>query len=146
MKVGNTVETQRSRRTRREVIQGWVCCVGSAFAPFGHFVANRSAQFRKKLSADSHTLLLPVLVAGFVLFVSACGNRAQQQAYERAVQAEQQMTVENAPALLADYQRVIALDTRSSWARKAGERIAAIEARVKAEELHKTVFQEHGVD
>jgi hypothetical protein len=110
------------------------------------FVANRSAQFRKKISADSRTLLLPVLVAGFVLFASGCGNRAQQQAFERAVQAEQQMTVENAPALLADYQRVIALDTRSAWARKAGERIAAIKARVKAEELHKAVFQEHGVD
>ena len=86
------------------------------------------------------------LVLGALLLASGCGNRAQQQAYERAVQAEQHLTVETAPALIADYRRVIALEPDTAWARQAGERIAAVEARVKAEELHKAVFQEHGVD
>ena len=86
------------------------------------------------------------LVLGVVLLACGCGNRAQQQAYERAVQAEQHLTVENAPALIADYRRVRALQPNTAWARQAGERIAAVEARVKAEELHKSVFQEHGVD
>jgi hypothetical protein len=78
--------------------------------------------------------------------MSGCGNAAQQQAYERAMKTEQHLTVESLPTLIADYRRVIALEPGSTWARKAAERIAAAEARIKAEELHKSVFQEHGVD
>ncbi|HEY8993714.1 MAG TPA: hypothetical protein VIM71_03435 [Lacunisphaera sp.] len=81
-----------------------------------------------------------------MFFATGCGNRAQQQAYEHAVQMEQHLTAENVPTLIADYRRVIALEPDTAWARKAAERIAALEARVKAEELHKSVFQEHGVD
>lgn len=92
------------------------------------------------------TCVVSVLAFGALLLVSGCSNRAQQQAYERAVQAEQHLTVENAPVLIADYRRVIALEPDTGWARKAAERIAAVEARVKAEELHKAVFQEHGID
>jgi len=92
------------------------------------------------------TSFVPAVALGLSLLVSGCGNRAQQAAYECAAQAEQHLTVENAPALLADYRRVIAIEPNTAWARKAEERIAAVEARVKAEELHKAVFQEHGVD
>ena len=87
-----------------------------------------------------------ILGFGAVLFVAACGNHAQQQAYELAIKSEQSFTVENAPAIVAEYQRVIALEPGSDWAGKARTRITAVETRLKAEELHKSVFQEHGVD
>lgn len=87
-----------------------------------------------------------ILGFGVALFVAACGNHAQQQAYEQAVKLEQNFSVENAPALVAEYQQVIALQPGSEWAGKAQARIAAVETRLKAEELHKSVFQEHGVD
>lgn len=86
------------------------------------------------------------LAIGLALFVAGCGNAAQRQAYERAAQKEQQLTAENAPALIAEYKRVIALQPGSAWARKAQARIEAVEARLQAAELHKSVFQEHGVD
>jgi hypothetical protein len=112
------------------------------------FNLNAAAVVRSLASGvtTAATCLVPVMAVGLVLLVSGCGNTAQQQAYERAMQAEQQMTSENAPALVADYRRVIALEPGSRWARQAEERIAAVEARIKAEELHKSVFQEHGVD
>ena len=90
--------------------------------------------------------ILFALGIGLALFVVGCGNSAQQKAYEQAARAEQQLTAENAATVVADYKRVIALQPGSAWARKAQARIAAVEARVKAEELRKTVFQEHGID
>ena len=146
MNLSNTVKTQSPQRTRRETLQQRVCCACSTFAFFVLFVANPSGKSDQRLPTGSRSLLLSALVLVFALAVAGCGNRAQQQAYERAVQAEQHLTVETAPALIADYRRVIALEPNTAWARQAGERIAAVEARVKAEELHKAVFQEHGVD
>lgn len=83
---------------------------------------------------------------GLALFAAGCGNSAQQKAYEQAAKAEQQLAAENAATVVAEYKRVIALQPGSDWARKAEARIAAVEARAKAEELRKSVFQEHGVD
>lgn len=91
--------------------------------------------------------LVPVLaLLGLALLATGCGNAAQQQAYEQAVQAEAQLTPENAPAVIADYRRVIALEPGSKWARQAEARLQAVEARVRAAEQHKAVFQEHGID
>jgi hypothetical protein len=87
----------------------------------------------------SLTLLPALLTAG-------CGDPTQAQAYARAEQAEQQFTTETAPALIVEYRRVIALAPGSSLAQKAEARIRVLEARLKAEETHKEVFQEHGVD
>jgi hypothetical protein len=86
-----------------------------------------------------------VLVA-LGLWVVGCGNAAQQQAYDKAAQAERQLTGENAPAILLEYRQVIALQPGSAVARKAQARIDAIAAKMKAAELHKAVFQEHGID
>lgn len=86
------------------------------------------------------------LLCAVLCLASACGNAEQAQAYARAEQAEQRFSLETAPAIIADYRRVIALDPESDWAKKAGTRIQAVEARVRAEETHKEVFQEHGVD
>jgi outer membrane protein assembly factor BamD (BamD/ComL family) len=83
---------------------------------------------------------------GLALLVGGCGNSAQQKAYEQAAKAEQQLTAENASAIIAEYKQVIALQPGSEWARKAQARIEALEARLKAEELRKSVFQEHGID
>ena len=80
------------------------------------------------------------------LFVVGCGNAAQQQAYEKAVQAERQLTGENAAAILLEYRQVIDLQPGSTWARKAQARIDAVAAKIKAAELNKNVFQEHGID
>lgn len=86
------------------------------------------------------------LFSALVLFFIGCGNTAQQQAYEKAAQAERQLTAENAPAILLGYRQVIALQPDSAWTRKAQARIDAIAAKMKAAELHKAVFQEHGID
>jgi GTP cyclohydrolase II len=80
------------------------------------------------------------------LAVAGCGDSAQQKAYEQAAKAEQQLTAENASAIVAEYKQAISLKPGSAWAKKAQERIEAVEARVKAEELRKSVFQEHGID
>jgi PBP1b-binding outer membrane lipoprotein LpoB len=90
--------------------------------------------------------ILAALLIGLALIGSGCGNSAQQQAYEQAAKAEQQLTAENAPAIIGAYRKTIALQPDTDWARKAEARIEAVEARVKAEELHKNIFQEHGVD
>lgn len=87
-----------------------------------------------------------MLMVGLALLVGGCGNAAQEKAYEQAARAEQQLTAENASTLIAEYKKIIALQPGSAWARKAQARIEAVEARVKAEEQHKAVFQEHGVD
>jgi len=81
-----------------------------------------------------------------VLCLGGCGNAAQQKAYEHAAQLEEKYTTESAPAIIKEYQQVIALEPDSGWAKKARTRIEALEARVKAEEQHKNIFQEHGVD
>ena len=86
------------------------------------------------------------LAIGLALFAGGCGRSAQEQAYEQAAKAEQQLTAENASAVIAEYKKTIALQPGSEWARKAQARIEAVEARMKAAELHKNVFQEHGVD
>jgi hypothetical protein len=93
-------------------------------------------------------LKMVVLVSGIGLvpFVVGCGNSAQQKAYEQAAQAEQQFAAENASAIIAEYKQVIALQPGSEWAKKTQARIEAVEAHVKAEELRKSVFQEHGID
>ena len=80
------------------------------------------------------------------LVVSGCGQSAQQKTYEQAAQKEQQLTAENAAAIIAEYKQVITLQPGSDWAKKAQARIDAVEAKTKADELHKSVFQEHGVD
>ena len=90
--------------------------------------------------------ILSVLSIGLVLLVVGCGNSAQQKAYEQSVKAEQQLTAENAVVIVAEYKKAIALQPGSEWAKKAQVRIEAVEARMKAEELHKSVFQEHGID
>ena len=93
---------------------------------------------------------LPYPVGAFVLSLAllagGCGGSAQQAAYEQAAKTEQQQTVENTPAIIAAYRQVIALQPGTTWARQAQARIEAIEARAKAEEQRKNVFQEHGVD
>lgn len=99
-----------------------------------------------KLPLSSPTKILSVLSLGFALFVGGCGNAAQEKAYEQSVKAEQQLTAENASTIIAEYQKVIALQPGSEWAKKAQARIEAVETKMKAEELHKSVFQEHGID
>jgi hypothetical protein len=89
---------------------------------------------------------IQLLALSLALLATGCGNAAQQQAYEAAVRAETQLTPENAPAVVAEYRRVIALEPGSTWARQAEARLQAVEARVQAAEQHKAVFQEHGVD
>ena len=93
----------------------------------------------------TNTLVL-VLLAGLALAAGGCGNAAQKNAFEHAAKAEQQVTLENAPAVIAEYRQVIALEPGSGWAKKAQTRIEALDAGVKAKELHKSVFQEHGID
>ncbi len=88
----------------------------------------------------------PALILGLALFAGGCGDSAQQKAYEQAAKAEQQLTADSTPAVIAEYQRVIALHPGSGWAKKAQARIDAIQAQAKADELHKSVFQEHGID
>lgn len=94
----------------------------------------------------SKILLRSAFALGLALGVSGCGKSDQQQAYEHAAQGELQLTAENSATLIAEYKRVIAREPGSEWARKAQARIEALEAKTKAEELHKSVFQEHGVD
>ncbi len=90
--------------------------------------------------------LIGALALGLALLAGGCGNSAQQTAYAQAEKAEQHLTAENAAAIIAQYQQVIALEPGSAWARRAHARIEALEARAKAEEQRKNVFQEHGVD
>lgn len=99
-----------------------------------------------KHQAFSTKLILSALSIGLALLVGGCGNAAQQKAYEQAAKMEQQLTAENAPAIITEYKQVITLQPGTEWAKKAQARIEAVEARVKAEEQHKSVFQEHGVD
>ncbi len=87
------------------------------------------------------TLLFALFGAGV-----GCSDSTQARAYARAEAAERQFTVEAAPAIIEEYRRVAALEKGSEWARRAEARIKAVEARVQAEETHKQVFQEHGVD
>jgi NAD/NADP transhydrogenase beta subunit len=90
----------------------------------------------------------PVLTLGIglAIFVSGCGRSAQQKAYEQAAQKEQQLTAENTAALIAEFKQVITRQSGTEWAAKAQAHVAALEAKAKTEELHKSVFQEHGVD
>ena len=99
-----------------------------------------------KFTTLSSMRIYSTLLIGLALLVAGCGNAAQQQAYEQAAKAEQQITAENVSAIIAEYKRVIVLQPGSGWAKKANARIEALEARVKAEEQHKSVFQEHGID
>jgi hypothetical protein len=80
------------------------------------------------------------------LLLTGCGNAAQEQAFAHALQLEESFTPENAPAIIAEYRRAIAVAPGSSRAQEAGAHVKALEARVLAAEQHRTVFQEHGVD
>lgn len=86
------------------------------------------------------------MIFGLLLLAAGCGDSAQRQAYEKAEKTEQRLSTENASAVIAEYKRVIALQPGSEWAAKAQARIEAVEAKAKADELHKSVFQEHGID
>jgi len=90
--------------------------------------------------------LIGALVLGLALLAGGCCRTAQQTAFEQAAKTEQQQTGENTPAIITAYRKVIALQPGTTWARQAQARIEAIEARTKAEEQRKNVFQEHGVD
>ncbi len=91
--------------------------------------------------------LFPAALLCAVLAVGAgCRDSTQARAYAQAEAAERQFTVEAAPAIIEQYRRAAAFDRGSEWARRAEARIKAVEARVQAEETHKQVFQEHGVD
>lgn len=90
--------------------------------------------------------LIAILAISAALLFAGCGNSAQEKAYAQAEKVELQMTAENSAAVVAEYKQVIALQPGSEWARKAEARLEAIEAKLKAEELHKSVFQEHGID
>jgi len=83
---------------------------------------------------------------GLALLVAGCGNSGQQKAYEQAAAAEQRVTSETLPHVIAQFEEVIRLQPGSAWARKARARVEALQAKAKAEEQRKAVFQEHGVD
>jgi hypothetical protein len=99
---------------------------------------------------NARFFLLPRRVAavwcGLALGVAGCAPSAQQQAYDLAARTELQAAPENTAAVIAAFQQVIALQPDSAWAGKARARIEAAEARRQSDELHKSVFQEHGVD
>lgn len=81
------------------------------------------------------------------LLLGACGASTQREAFEKAETLEQQLPPEKAAPVLAEYQHVISLDPTSKWADRARERVSVLERKAaQAEELHKAVFQEHGVD
>ncbi|HZL44653.1 MAG TPA: hypothetical protein VFC28_00370 [Opitutaceae bacterium] len=59
---------------------------------------------------------------------------------------EQQLPSDHATAIVTEYQKVIRMESGSEWAKKAQLRIEAMQARQKADEMHKSVFQENGID
>ncbi len=87
-----------------------------------------------------------LLVALLLVPLAGCGNSAQKEAFARATQLEEQTPLDRSAVVLAEYRRAIQIDPASSLARRARQRMEALEARVKAEETHKEIFQEHGVD
>ena len=89
---------------------------------------------------------LAALVIALTGFIAGCGDSVQKTAYEHAVALEQQLPVDRAPAIIAEYREVIRLEPGSAWATQAQTRIDAVQAKVKAEELRKSVFHEHGID
>jgi len=86
------------------------------------------------------------LTLGLALLAGGCGKSVQQKAFDDALGKEQQMSEASTGAIIAEYSRVIALQPDSEWAALARARIEALEAKAKAAELHKSIFQEHGVD
>jgi len=98
------------------------------------------------MNARKRKTVVGVCAIGAAVLFGACGNAVQKQAYEQAAKMEQQGSRDNPTALIAEYQRVVRLEPDSAWARKAQARIDAIKAQAKADELHQSVFQEHGVD
>lgn len=89
---------------------------------------------------------LSVFLASCAFVVAGCDNAVQRQAYEAVAKKESQLAADQAPALIAEYQQVIRLAPGSTWAKQAQLRIDSIKRRVSADELHKSVFQEHGID
>ena len=88
----------------------------------------------------------PVLPIVLALAFVGCGDSTQQKAYEQVAKTEQQLGADNSQTIIQEYRKVIAMDSGSDWAKKAAARIDAVETRLKAEEMHKSVFQEHGID
>lgn len=82
------------------------------------------------------------------LMLCACGGDVspQQRAYEQALQMEEQYSLETAPAILTEYRKTIAMEAGTRWAELAQARIDAVEAQMKADEQHKDIFHEHGID
>ncbi len=83
------------------------------------------------------------------LFLFACGsseNPIQKQAYENALKLEESYTFETAETILAAYRKVIAIEPGTRLAEKAEIQLKAVEERLKADEQHKSVFHEHGID
>ena len=97
------------------------------------------------MNALKKKTVVGVCAIGAALLFGACGNAAQKEAYEKAVKMDQ-LPGDHATALVMEYERVVRMEPDSAWARKAQARIDAIKAQAKADELHKSVFQEHGVD
>ncbi|HMD60607.1 MAG TPA: hypothetical protein VKG78_04215 [Opitutaceae bacterium] len=89
---------------------------------------------------------LRALLTISALLAGGCGS-AQERAYENAARMEQQLSADRLGAAVAEYQRVIRIEPGTPWAKKAQERIDAVQARIqKADELHKSVFHENGID
>lgn len=86
------------------------------------------------------------MALALIFAATACKENSQSKAYDRATEREQHFTTEAAPAIVAQYQAVIRIEPNSAWATRAKRRIEAVQARLTAEEQHKAVFQEHGVD
>ena len=97
-----------------------------------------------KIRASVLIATLTVLTA--IYFMTGCGFTEQRRAYERAVTAEQQATPEHFAEIVAQYEQVARMHPGTKWADKAEEHAKALRAKLSSDELHKSVFQEHGVD
>ncbi len=97
-----------------------------------------------------HLHLCTLCLVLLSLSLAACAgkreNAAQRHAFENALKLEQHYSFETAETILSKYRIVIAMEPGTSIAREADQHLQAVEARFKAEEQHKSVFHEHGID
>ena len=103
----------------------------------------------KSTPSKRNYLFTGLFVVFASLFLFACGtseNPMQKQAYENALKLEQSYTFETAEAILVEYRKVIAIEPGTRLAEKAETHLKAVEERLKADEQHKSVFHEHGID